>query len=138
MSIKFVFYIPEGLKDADDVKEIDRLLDKIGTLYDIEINKQIINSSEEEQIKSQFLWRLSVVKRIGIKQTIRTKSLYPQLVIFNGDAPLTFYPQSYGKEYISVKGFLEELLKNRIRCLHDEEEIKGLLRRVKKQRRSKC
>ena len=132
MGIKFVFYIPEGLKDADDVKEIDRFLDKIGTLYDIEINKQFINSSEEEQIKSQFLWRLSVVKRIGIKQTIRTKSLYPQLVIFNGDVPLTFYPQSYGKEYISVKEFLEELLKNRIKCLHDEEEIKEIIMKVRK------
>jgi hypothetical protein len=127
MSIKFVFYIPEGLKDTDDVKEIDRSLDKIGSLYNIEINKQIINSSEEEQIKSQFLWRLSVVKRIGIKQTIRTKSLYPQLVIFNENTPITFYPQSYGKEYISVKEFLEELLKNRIKCLHDEEEIKEIL-----------
>ncbi|MCD6092622.1 MAG: hypothetical protein J7J38_01210 [Candidatus Aenigmarchaeota archaeon] len=132
MSIKFVFYIPEGLKDTDDVRKIDRFLDKIGSLYNIEVIKQVINSSEEEQIKSQFLWRLSVVKRIGIKQTLRTKSLYPQLVIFNGDAPLTFYPQSYGKEYISIEEFLEELLKKRIRCLHDEEEIKEIIMKVRK------
>lgn len=132
MSIKFVFYIPERLNDADDVKEINRFLDKIGTLYNIGINKQIINSSEENQIKSKFLWHLSVVKRIGIKQTIRTKSLYPQLVIFKENVPITFYPQSYGKEYISVKEFLEGLLKNRIKCLHDEEEIKEILRRARK------
>ena len=132
MSIKFVFYIPEGLKDSDRVKEIDRFLGKIGSLYNVEVIKQVINRSEEEQIKSQFLWRLSVVKRIGIKQTIRTKSLYPQLVIFNGDVPLTFYPQSYGKNYISIEEFLEELLKKRIRCLHDEEELKELLIGVRK------
>jgi hypothetical protein len=132
MSIKFVFYIPERLEDANDVKEIDRFLDKIKSLYNIEVIKQVINSSEEEQIKSQFLWRLSVVKRIGIKQTLRTKSLYPQLVIFDGNVPLTFYPQSYGKEYISIEEFLEELLKKRIRCLHDEEEIKEIIMKVRK------
>jgi hypothetical protein len=132
MSIKFVFYIPEGLKDSDGVKKIDRFLNKIGSLYNIKVIKKVINSSEEEQIKSQFLWHLSVVKRIGIKQTLRTKSLYPQLVIFNGDVPLSFYPQSYGKEYISIEEFLEELLKKRIRCLHDEEEIKEIIMKVRK------
>jgi hypothetical protein len=106
MNIKFAFYIPEGLKDTEEVKEVDRILDNIKSAYKVVIEKHIINRSEEEQIKSQFLWRLSVVKRIGIKQTIRTKSIYPQLVIFNGDVPLTFYPQTYGKEYISVKEFL--------------------------------
>jgi len=132
MSIKFVFYIPKGLEDPYDVGEIDRFLDKIGSLYNIEVIKQVINSLEEEQIKSQFLWRLSVVKRIGIKQTLRTKSLYPQLGIFNGDVPLTFYPQSCGKEDITIKEFLEELLKNRIICLHDEEEIKEIIMKVRK------
>ncbi len=124
MSIKFVFYIPEGLRNTDDVKDIDGFLDKIKSLYNIEINKQVINNLEEEQIKSQFLWRLSVVKRIGIKQTIRTKSLYPQLIVFNEDQPFTFYPQTYGKEHISIQEFLEELLKNRIKCLHDDKELK--------------
>jgi len=129
---RFVFYIPARLKEIEDVKKIGRLLDKVKSSYNVGVKKQIINSSEEDQIKSQFLWRLSVVKRIGIKQTLRTKSLYPQLVIFNGDVPLTFYPQSYGKEYISIEEFLEELLKKRIRCLHDEEEIKEIIMKVRK------
>jgi len=132
MGIKFVFYIPTELKDIDDIKEIDRFLDKIKSLHGIEITKRIINNSEEEQIKSQFLWHLSVVKRIGIKQTVRTKSLYPQLIVFNEDQPLTFYPQSYGKECISIREFLEELLKNRIKCLHDEKEIKEIIMSMRK------
>jgi len=132
MRIKLVFYIPEGLKDANDVKEINRFLDKIVSLYNVEVIKQVINSSEEERLKSHFLWSLSVVKRIGIKQTIRTKSLYPQLVIFDEDVPLTFYPQSYGKECISIQEFLEGLLKDRIMCLHDEEKIKESIMKVRK------
>lgn len=132
MNIRFAFYIPEGLKDTEEVKEIERLLYDFKSAYNIIVNKQIINRSEENQIKSQFLWRLSVVKRIGIKQTIRTKSLYPQLVIFNKDKPITFYPQTYGGEHITITEFLEQLLKNRIKCLHDEKELKEILMGVRK------
>lgn len=132
MDIKFAFYIPEGLKDTEEVKEIEKILDNVKPSYNIAVDKQIIDRSVEEQIKSQFLWHLSVVKRIGIKQTIRTKSLYPQLVIFNEDKPVTFYPQNYGKENITIKEFLEGLLRGKIRCLHDEKDIKELLIGVRK------
>ena len=132
MSLKIIFYVPEGLKDTEYVKEIERILDNVKPVYTIVIDKQIINRLVEEQIKSQFLWHLSVVKRIGIKQTIRTKSLYPQLVIFNEDKPVTFYPQTYGKEDIPIKEFLEGLLKNKIKCLHDEKKLKEIFMRVRK------
>ena len=132
MEIKFVFYIPEGLKDTKEVKEIEKILENIKPAYNIAVDKQIINRLIEEQIKSQFLWRLSVVKRIGIKQTIRKKSLYPQLVIFSEDRPITFYPQTYGGEHITIIEFLKQLLKNRIKCLHDEKELKEILVGVRK------
>lgn len=132
MDIKFAFYIPEGLKDTDDIKEVERVIDKVKTTYNVEIKKQIIDRLVEEQIKSQFLLHLSVVKRIGIKQTIRTKSLYPQLVIFNEDRPITFYPQTYGREHITILEFLEQLLKNRVKCLHDEKELKEILMGARK------
>lgn len=132
MNIKFAFYIPEGLKDTEEVKEIERLLDDFNSAYNIIVNKQTIDRSEENQIKSQFLWHLSVVKRIGIKQTIRTKSLYPQLVIFKENIPITFYPQTYGKEDVTIKEFLEGLLKNKIKCLHDDKELKEILIGVRK------
>lgn len=132
MDIKFVFYVPEGLKDTEEVKEIERRLDNLKPAYNIVIDKQVVDRLLEEQIKSQFLWHLSVVKRIGIKQTIRTKSLYPQLVIFREDKPVTFYPQTYGGDHITIIEFLEQLLKNRIKCLHDEKELKELLMGVRK------
>ena len=127
MAITFNFYIPQGLKDTQDVRDIEKLLDKIKNSRNISVNRKIINDSEEEHIKNQFLWRLSVVKRIGIKKTIRTKSLYPQLVIFNENTPVTFYPQTYGNQHISIQKFLEDLLKGNVECLHDKEEIQSLL-----------
>jgi hypothetical protein len=132
MDIKFTFYIPKGLKDTEEVKEIGRLLDSINSTYQIGIKKHTIDRTEENQIKSQFLWHLSVVKRIGIKQTIRTKALYPQLLIFNENTPITFYPQTYGKDDLTIKEFLEGLLKNKVKCLHDDKELKELLRGVRK------
>lgn len=132
MEIKFIFYIPLDLKDTKEVKEIEKILGNVKPAYNIAVDKKIIDRSGEEQIKSQFLWHLSVVKRIGIKQTIRAKSLYPQLVIFNEDKPVTFYPQTYGKENIAIKEFLEGILRSKIRCLHDEKDIKELLIGVRK------
>jgi len=132
MNLKFIFYVPEGLKDTEDVKEIERVLDNVKPAYNIAIDKQIIDRLIEEQIKSQFLLHLSVVKRIGIKQTIRTKSLYPQLVIFDEDKPVTFYPQTYGGAHITITEFLKQLLKNRVKCLHDEKELKEILMSVRK------
>ncbi len=131
MSIKFAFYIPNDLKETEEVKEIERLLENVNSAYNLIVNKHNIDRTEESQIKSQFLWHLSVVKRIGIKQTIRTKTLYPQLIIFNENTPITFYPQTYGKNDISIKEFLEGLLKNKIKCLHDEKELKELLTRAR-------
>jgi hypothetical protein len=132
MDIRFAFYIPEGLKDTGEVKEIEKLLGSINSAYQIGINKHTIDRMKENQIKSQFLWQLSVVKRIGIKQTIRTKALYPQLLIFNENTPITFYPQTYGKEDLTIKEFLEGLLKNKVKCLHDDKELKELLMVVRK------
>lgn len=132
MEIKFAFYIPEGLKETEEVKEIERLLDNINSAYKIGVNRNTIDRDKENQIKSQFLWHLSVVKRIGIKQTIRTKALYPQLIIFNENTPITFYPQTYGKDDITIKDFLDGLLKNRVKCLHDDKELKEILIGVRK------
>lgn len=134
MPLKFVFYVPRSLEGTDDVKKIEEILGKVKSFYKIQNNIQIIDKEKEEEIKSKILWHLSVVKRIGIKQTKRTKSLYPQLVIFLKEEPLTFYPQSYGKDEIKIQEFLKGLLKGEIKCLHDKYEIEDKLRAIKNER----
>lgn len=135
MSCRLTLYIPEDLKDTGDVKNNWERLKKLGNLYDIKVAKQIINDEKEWDLKSKILWFLAVYKRIKIKQTRRTKSLYPQLIIFIDDKPFTFYPQSYGKDEIIIEQFLEGLLKKTVRCLHDKDEIiaKTIYPRLKKE-----
>ena len=123
MAIKFGLYIPRGSEDSKDAAEIKTTLEKVRPLYNIKIINHIMDKKEENKLKSQILWHLSVVKRIGIKQTKRTKSLYPQLIVFSGNTPLTFYPQSYGKGRVTIQNFLEGLLNGKVKCLHDKYEI---------------
>ena len=123
MSCKLTFYIPESLKDTDDVKNNWERLKKLQSLYDIKVAKEIMNDEKEWELKWQTLWFLAVYKRIKINQTRRTKSLYPQLVVSIDDKPFTFYPQSYGKDEITIEEFLEGLFQKTVRCLHDKKEI---------------
>ena len=119
--LKLKFFIPEGLETTESVKDIENLFNKnkFGKVY-----KQTINNVEGHNLKSQFLWSLSVCKKIKIKQTQKTKNLYPLLIVFNeNDKPLTFYPQKRGKEEISIKDFLEGLSERKIICLHEKDDI---------------
>jgi len=80
-------------------------------------------------IKSKILWESSVAKRIRIKQTRKSKSLYPQLIVFGNNKPMTFYPQARAGQEITTKEFLDGLLKGEIRCLHEKFEIEDELKR---------
>ena len=127
--LKLEFYVPRALEDAQDVKEVEELLKKVRSSLKINVKKLVIDENGEEDLKSKILWGLSVTKRIRIKQTRKSKSLYPQLVVFGNDKPITFYPQARAGQEITIKEFLEGLLKGEIRCLHEkfeiEDELKG-------------
>ena len=126
--LKLEFYVPRALEETPDVKEIEELLNKVKSSLNINVKKFVIDESGEKDLKSKILWGLSVAKRIRIKQTRKSKSLYPQLVVFGNDKPITFYPQARAGEEITIKEFLEGLLKGEIRCLHEKFEIEDELR----------
>ena len=111
------------------VKEIIPLLEKVGSVFDLEIEKKEIKKFGEKKLKSTILWSLSISKRIKIHQTRRTKSLYTQLVVFLDNKPFTFYPQGYGREKITIKEFLEGLIKGKVLCLHEATELEKNLKR---------
>lgn len=127
-TLKLEFYVPRALEGGQDVKEVEELLRKIEDSLKIGVKKLVIDKNGEEDLKSKILWGLSVAKRIRIKQTRKSKSLYPQLVIFGNDKPITFYPQVRAGQEITTKEFLEGLLKGEIRCLHEKFEIEDELR----------
>lgn len=132
MSLRLTFYIPARLKDSPEIAEARELLGRVKERYRIVVKEETINSQEEGQVKAQFLWRLSVTKRIGISQTIRTKSLYPQLVIFDEETPFSFYPQAYGSERISIQDFLRGLADFKVKCLHERHIMEELFTKAKK------
>lgn len=126
--LKLEFYVPRALEGTQDVKEVDELLKKVKSSLKINVKKLVIDEDGEEDLKSKILWGLSVAKRIRIKQTRKSKSLYPQLVVFGNDKPITFYPQARAGQEITIKEFLEGLLKGEIRCLHEKFEIENELK----------
>lgn len=130
--LKLEFYVPRALKDTQDVKEVEELLKKVKSSLKINVKKLVIDKDGEEELKSKILWGLSVAKRIRIKQTRKSKSLHPQLVVFGNDKPITFYPQARAGEEITIKEFLEGLLKGEVRCLHEKFEIEDELRGERK------
>jgi hypothetical protein len=133
MKISFTLFIPEGVKDTKEVLEIwNNLLKQVKVGYNVRISKEIIDKEKEDKIKFEILLPLAVRKRIKIHQTRRTKSLYPQLVIFLQETPFTFYSQGYGKDQITIKQFLEGLLKGNVYCLHDKEKLEKHLSQKQK------
>ena len=126
--LKLEFYVPRALEDTPDVKEIEELLKKVKSFLKINVKKIVIDENGEEDLKSKILWGLSVAKRIRIKQTRKSKSLYPQLVVFGNGKPITFYPQARAGQEITIKDFLEGMLKDEVKCLHEKFEIEDELR----------
>jgi len=126
--LKLEFYVPRALEDTQDVKEVEELLKKVKSSLKINVKKLVIDEDGEEDLKSKILWGLSVAKRIRIKQTRKSKSLYPQLVVFGNDKPITFYSQARAGQEITIKEFLEGLLKGEVRCLHEKFKIEDELR----------
>jgi hypothetical protein len=125
--VKAVFYIPKGIKDAEEVKEIEKILERFKPSSILKISKEIMDEADEEKVKELILFP-AVYKRIKIRQTRRTKSLYSQLVIFENDRAITFYPQSRGRDEITIQDFLEGLLRNEVKCLHDRQEIESKIK----------
>lgn len=127
MKIKFILFYPN--LEWEEVKEILPLLEKVESIFDVEMEKKEIKKFGEYKLKSTILWPLSVMKRLKIHQTRRTKSLYTQLVLFLDNQPFTFYPQGYGRKEIAIKQFLKDLIGGKISCLHDTPELKEYLKK---------
>lgn len=125
-SLRFEFHIPQGL-NTEEVKEIEGLLENVKSALKIDYKTSRISQEEENMLKSQFLWNLAISKGIGIHQSKRSKSLYPQLLVFNDDIAITFYPQRRPGVEISIQDFLSGLLNGEVKCLHQTNEIEGII-----------
>ena len=112
IKIKVVYYIPEKLKDSKNVIETLDLLKHVKTPKSIkfEYETKMMDTEDEERLKDNILLTLSVKYGIKIKQTQKTKSLYPQLVVYWNDNLWRFYPENRaGEKEYTIKDFLNGL-----------------------------
>ncbi|MBI4177126.1 MAG: hypothetical protein HY516_02060 [Candidatus Aenigmarchaeota archaeon] len=120
-NLKVVFYIPQGLEDS---KEVIEILERLKTLkppksIGFEYSVKKMKKEDEEELKIKVLIPLAVNFGIKIKQTQNTKSLYPQLITYNGNDLWTFYPQHRkGEGEISIINFLNALESGKFLGLH--------------------
>lgn len=115
--------------------KVDALLSEVRKRYGISVRKQPLEEGGKA-LKSSTLLALAVANRIAIKQTRRKKTLYPQLVVFEGKRPLTFYPQARRGSEIEIAQFLRALLRRKVLCLHDDGKLalEAMLARSRKAR----
>lgn len=118
--VEFKLYVPDYQEEENLLSSLKEVGKKLG------VSTQVIRFTDEEgdKLKLSIMIPVSVSKKIGIKQTQKTKSLYSQLLIFINNELFTFYPQKYGAKEITIETFLDELKKSNVVCLHESEEMK--------------
>jgi len=119
-TIRLMFYVPRVLEDTQKLK-------KVRDSLKVDMKKIIIDEKEKKDLKFEILLGLSISKKMRIKLARKLKFLYPHLVVFNNDEPITFYPQERVGQEITIEEFLEGLLKGKLRYLHDKFEIEDVL-----------
>jgi hypothetical protein len=109
-------YAPKHYENSKEIKDIIASLSKTGLRFDVTLFEE--NSEIEKNMRWNILLPISVSKRIKIKQTRRTKSLYPHLIILENNIPKTFYPQiRAGQKEISIEEFCESFSNGNTRSL---------------------
>jgi hypothetical protein len=117
--IKLKLYLPLGFANNTDSKVVEKLLEDLKSKGKVISEKVIIDQKEEADLKSKILMNISICKGIAIKQSRKSKMLYPQLVVFSDDKPIIFYPQERAGKKIDVQEFLKGLLSGNFKSLQD-------------------
>ena len=99
------------------------LLKTVGERLGLRTSTERFTKVQMDEMKFKMLLPLAVSKRIGIKQTRKTKSLYPQLLVLFDDELFTFYPQRYADKEITIEEFLDGLARGDTLCLHDKATL---------------
>jgi hypothetical protein len=123
MMIKLKLYLPQGFADNADSKAVEKLLEDIKSNGEVIWEKIILDQKEEADLKSKILINISICKGIAIKQSRKSKMLYPQLVVFSDDEPIIFYPQERAGKKIDIQEFLKGLLRKEFKSLRDIDDL---------------
>lgn len=114
MTTRHAYYVPAELANSAGEHEISQLLAEVRDKLMIPYEKHTIHQGNEmERLKSTLL-PLSVQNRLRLHQTAKTKTLYPHLLILEGNTPVAFFPQirreKERKLIVDVRQYLRSLL----------------------------
>ncbi len=126
MELRHVYCVPEWAESSPQTVSTIDLLTKVELSMKIRFQKRVFDDDADHKEK---LIGLSVRYGLKLPQTARTKELrYPHLILFDEDGPVIFYPQmrkgGNGRIEISIKNYLENLLKGQVSSLVEVPALK--------------
>lgn len=93
LSLRHVYCVPSGFEQLQECKEVMQLLSRVDEKLSIPFEgRRISGEDEASRVKTELL-PLSVGNRLRVHKSAKGKSLYPQLLIYDGPDLVAFYPQ---------------------------------------------
>ncbi len=107
---RFVLYVPQNQQDfTGSIQKLIREVEgKRGIRCQMKIFKE--NSEDEEELRYKILMPLAILNQVGFRKTKRTKTLYPHLVVYRGEKPVTFFPQHRPTIWVEIEDYLQSIL----------------------------
>lgn len=114
MAPRHVYYVPAELANLPGEDEITGLLSQVRDKLMIPYEKHTIRQRDEMERLKLTLLPLSIQNRLRLHQTAKSKTLYPHLLILDGNRPVAFFPQirreRQRKLIVDVAQYLRSLL----------------------------
>jgi len=127
LALHHVYCLPKGSESSPEALSIIDMLSQVESAMKIPYDKRIF---ENDEVHKEKLMALSVMYRLRLPQTSKTKLLlYPHLVLCNEDnEPVIFYPQirrsKNGRVQVTIEDYLKGLLKGRVKSLVEVPTLK--------------
>jgi len=93
LSLRHVYCVPSGFEQLQECKEVMQLLSRVDEKLSIPFEGRRISGEDEASRVKMELLPLSVGNRLRVHKSAKGKSLYPQLLIYDGPDLVAFYPQ---------------------------------------------
>lgn len=121
LSLRHVYCVPTGFEESQDRKEVLQLLTRIDQQLSIPFEDRRINGEEEASKVKRALLPIAVGSRLRVHKSAKGKSLYPQLLVYDGADLVAFYPQMRKEKNrrleIRISEYLNSLLSGSLKSI---------------------
>jgi hypothetical protein len=121
LSLRHVYWVPNGFEELQECKEVVQLLTRVSQKLSIPFEDRRINDEDEASNVKMTLLPLAVGSRLRVRKSAKRKSLYPQLLVYDGPDLVAFYPQmrkvKTGRLEVRISEYLNSLLNGCLKSL---------------------